>query len=639
MKKKHLPLIALCILIASLTSSLAIEGIQVSIQSSNVVLSWPSLTNETYIAQYRKTLAATDSWVTLTNFYPAAQTTNLTSLVLSNSVNFGTPGSGGGTNGGGGISPPIPEGTNDDSGGGGSFGVPGTGFYQVVRNGAHMWGITNGMIVSNVLLTPIEFAVGTTDQIVDVTFCDTNDVPISGAYAEQGANGGWWLDWNTTQAFNGQYAICAEINFASTNSVISAPVTVTVNNPISFPNVFSQVYGDQMWIYATTIPDASFEVDVYGETNNYIGSFNGNADDTGTISFLWNFVDGDGITHDDTNFLGVFTVDTSSEPEISPKVTSRAINSASFLTSTPLKKTPFNKFKGPHPNGGGIVATESLLWVKEGNWTPNNNWVVAYGLFNGQTGESPQNDQYMIAGGAGDDTEDGGVFGTLDEYGLRGNISPGNNVTAGTVFTVDDADSRADLLSYLGTTKYENFYFFGHGNDSAIGSYNGYILTRSQIAYALGNVPLTLPNPIFTGDPSGPPPTVVSPINPTDSLHAALHPYRFVYIDACDTGAGHLSESFGIPTIPASTNFFASAGVESRVFIGFTSWKLNLNIFGWQSYSALTGAFLTDWLTGVSAQTCVANAENDVHTSGAHMDSSAVIYGAVDLTVTTRTRP
>ena len=599
-------IIGALILFVSVISSSAIEGIQVSIQSSNVVLSWPSLTNETYIAQYRETLAATDSWVTLTNYYPAAQTANITSLILSNSANFGTPGSGG-TNDSGGISLPSPGDTNNDSGGGGSFGVPGTGFYRVVRDGAHIWGITNGMVVSNVLLTPIEFAVGTTDQIVDVTFCDTNDVPIPGAYAEQGGNGGWWMDWNTTQTFNGQYAVCAELDFATTNSVLSAPVTVSVNNVISFPNVFSQVYGDQMWLYSTTIPDASYEIDIYGENTNYIGSFNGNADDTGTISFLWNLIDGNGVTHDDTNFLGVFTVDTSDLPDVVSKAAQASVRATSFQNASPVRKTistaPRNQ--GAHPNGGPSTTSATQLWVQEGTWTPNNNWVVAYGLFNGQTGESPQNDEYMIAGGAGDDTEYGGVLGTLDEYGLKGNLSPGNNPQAGTVFTVDDSGSRSDLLSYLATSKYENFYFFGHGNNSSIGSYNGFYLTRSQIAYALGNVPLTLPNPVYSGDPAGPPPTVVPPNIPTQSLHAAEHPYRFVYIDACDTGAGHLSEAFGIPTMTIDTNFFASAGVESRAFVGFTSWKLNINLFSWQSYSLLTGWFLTDWLTGVQVQNCV----------------------------------
>jgi len=68
--------LACCLSLLTL-QTFAIEGLQVSVQSSNAVLSWPSLTNETYIAQYRSNLMAT-AWLTLTDDYPASLTSNLT---------------------------------------------------------------------------------------------------------------------------------------------------------------------------------------------------------------------------------------------------------------------------------------------------------------------------------------------------------------------------------------------------------------------------------------------------------------------------------------------------------------------------------------------------------------------------------
>jgi hypothetical protein len=60
---------AVALSFASAIPSFAIEGLKISVQSSNVVLSWPSTNGETYIVQYRPTLNTTSSWTTLTDFY------------------------------------------------------------------------------------------------------------------------------------------------------------------------------------------------------------------------------------------------------------------------------------------------------------------------------------------------------------------------------------------------------------------------------------------------------------------------------------------------------------------------------------------------------------------------------------------
>ena len=560
---------------------LAIEGLKVSVQSTNAVLSWPSTNIETYIVQYRSNLNVASSWLTLTDNFSAATGTNTTRFAHSPGV------------------------TNR------------IGFYRVVRDGVHIYGLTNGAVLSDTMQFPIEFAVGSTDVIVGVVFYDENSLPIIGASA-QGTNNNWTLTWNTPMSFNGSYSVYAEMDFASNTPAVSVPVTVTVSNVISFPNYFSRIFGAWMWVYAETIPNAAYELDIYDENTNYLGSFYDYADGGGYISFIWDLTDGNGNTFDSTNFYGAFTVDTSSLSSISQSMGTKNIHTSSpnFQTSSLAHKTLGGKIKANKvsPNAGSSSASANQLWVKEPTWTPNDNWVVAYGLFNGQSGESSQNDQFMIAGGVWQDSPYLGVLGTLDEYGLNNNVSPGNNPQSGIVFTVQDQTSRNNLLSYF-PGNYRNFYFFGHGNATAIGSYNGFVLTRDQITLALLNVPLNW-----------------------QIQHAALHPYRFVFIDACNTAAGNFCEAFGIPAITVSTNFFAAAGVESRAFVGFKSWRLNLNIVGWQGYSLMTSGFLEDWLNNVDVSTCVQDAKNG-YGSGAHMDSSAQIYGAYDLRHNIRTRP
>ncbi len=74
-----------------------------------------------------------------------------------------------------------------------------------------MWGITNGMLVSNVLVTSIEFAIDSTDTVIGVSFYDTNtESPLIGASAQNIGGHQWLLTWNTMQSMNGNYAVCAE---------------------------------------------------------------------------------------------------------------------------------------------------------------------------------------------------------------------------------------------------------------------------------------------------------------------------------------------------------------------------------------------------------------------------------------------
>lgn len=168
---------AIALLFAPVFNAFAIEGIQLSVQSSNVLLSWPSATNETYIVQHMGTLQATDLWLTLTDGFPAALNSNLTVFVESNAVEvpveITNQYSGGGTNSGGMIPPGATNGSDV------AF-LPGTGFYRVVRDGVHIFGLTNGTVLSGTIQQPIEFAVDATDEIVGVSFYDTNENPVIG---------------------------------------------------------------------------------------------------------------------------------------------------------------------------------------------------------------------------------------------------------------------------------------------------------------------------------------------------------------------------------------------------------------------------------------------------------------------------
>src|SRR5437016_4302701 len=80
------PTFAAIVMVLASAHSFAIEGLKIGIRCPDVVLSWPSVNNETYIVQYRPDLNLGTAWTTLTNSLPAATDTNWTSFVHSNRV-------------------------------------------------------------------------------------------------------------------------------------------------------------------------------------------------------------------------------------------------------------------------------------------------------------------------------------------------------------------------------------------------------------------------------------------------------------------------------------------------------------------------------------------------------------------------
>src|ERR1035441_5834586 len=77
---------AAMLLLMSAANTFAIEGLTISVQCSNVVLSWPSAPGQNYIVQYRPTFDPGSPWVTLTSSWQADPTTNITFFVHSNIV-------------------------------------------------------------------------------------------------------------------------------------------------------------------------------------------------------------------------------------------------------------------------------------------------------------------------------------------------------------------------------------------------------------------------------------------------------------------------------------------------------------------------------------------------------------------------
>lgn len=645
----------LIVLLAILTSSIrtyAIEGLKIKVQNLNAILSWPSTNTETYIVQYATNLNLPITWVTLTDLYPASVSGNITYYTNFNSVFYpmGLVSGGGGditpldsgeilavpNNGSIGNAAPLviyPVGFDlsnftiynsltGESVSGKGYVITGSqtpagqpnnsssstnqncGFYRVVRDGAHVYGLTNGATLSGVITMPIEISVTSTDSIQGITFYNSaDDSPVIGTTSSTTASGSWVFNWDTTQVPNGTYTIYPEVDFTTDNPVISSniPVTVNVNNTISFPNYFTQIYGSQMWIYAETIPNASYTIDMYDEGTNYLGTFADYADGNGVISFIWDLTDGSGNTYNSTNFYGVFTVTYTNSPMM-PLARINNTNSSPKFQKLGQKSTTLKS--------GGIIADASSsasathAWAQEVSswWGYGDGFVIAYASLTDPILDpnTTTKEGLMVVGG------DGGIYGgvvsSLSQYGLSYQLSPGN-VAQTSAFLMGNSTDKSNLLSYIASYTYRNFYFFGHGNPTVFSGINeATAINQYTIAKILNN--------FMTG-----------------TKLQNYHPYRFVFIDGCDTGKGKFCESFGIPAQTVNNNFFATAGVRSRAFISYKK-SVNFNTAQWDWRSIMLGTFFSQWQVNTPVYSCMTNAQAALYQP---MDQSAVIYGALDL--------
>jgi hypothetical protein len=102
---KYLSFVAIMALLFP-SLALALPDTRITVQGTNVVLTWPSATGQTFLVQYRTNLDPATVWTTLTNGLASASGTNRTAFTHKGAATFIACTSTNGGNGGGG--PPNP---------------------------------------------------------------------------------------------------------------------------------------------------------------------------------------------------------------------------------------------------------------------------------------------------------------------------------------------------------------------------------------------------------------------------------------------------------------------------------------------------------------------------------------------------
>jgi hypothetical protein len=199
-----------------------------------------------------------------------------------------------------------PMGANDGIGDTNQY----NGFYSVVRDGAHLFGLTNGTVLSGIVHLPVELA--NSGGSVSVMSLTENESPVGNSIQMPPLSSPLALVVDTTLMSNGVHMVSASARWDDTNGGLweaeSPAVSVTVSNEISFPNWMPEFgeAGNSLLIRATSAhTNTDWDIDVYDSQSVYIGTFGGHTDD-GDIYVDWDLVGPDGVAHTNDNFFNFY---------------------------------------------------------------------------------------------------------------------------------------------------------------------------------------------------------------------------------------------------------------------------------------------------------------------------------------------
>ena len=342
-------MITIALLLTGAAGLQAVGDLQISLQGTNVVLSWASTNSDYYLVQYSTNLHSSHPWQTLTNWMPGSDGTN-TVFVHSGAFHIPTvspdslgyndllsaqtlnqeevplamranapdsaapvflypPGfdfsgfllydpvtqtwrSGNGFTR---DNPPNPlnPGTNTNS----TVTMPVMYFYRVGRNGVYLSGLTNGTTLSGTVSIPLEVVGIEGETVAGVSLFDNGSlikvIDVSSNSIPD------HVDLDTTRLGNGVHNITAwiecipsysnETNYVQMTSE-SSPVSLSTSNEISFPDWmddFGEI-GNRLSINAQTIyTNVPVRIDVIGSQGTNLLSLGGYIYENGEIDVGW----------------------------------------------------------------------------------------------------------------------------------------------------------------------------------------------------------------------------------------------------------------------------------------------------------------------------------------------------------------
>jgi hypothetical protein len=616
------------LLISGFTAQ-AITNTAIAVSGTNIVLSWPSYGYESYLIQYRQTLDPSDSWSALTNAYHA-NSTNRTTFTIYGVVP--PPTTGGGSGNGyyiSGLSPSLNLARSSIMAGGmgplavpldgsgstvpvvlyppgfdfsnfnifdpltgesvsgvgytapllhqsallsrddaqpldsGSGDPPQTGFYCVFHIPSFPASITNYTFDGPTFI-PVDYASPDADpSYVDSTTVLIGGQPMDYAVFMPYVYGGvtnWGVGIYFDQLPNGTNTIqllttvrqSDDLNDQTPYMVFSnAPAVITVGNLVTFTNWDDLIWNNTNYTFkAQTVANVDWEIDIYDGNNNFVNSQTGHSGD-GNIAWTWDLYD----------YLGNLR----SDPFFYPYITITQ-NSGSSAQGG-----------GIQPNAGG--STTRPMPAAATPFPSVGQWIVAYmdKFYDDGTTNYAGADSYYIKG-------INAIAGGPIEWNVPATEFP---LKFGRTYSQADRDSSwINLTSWLYDPNSRNFYYFGHGAANSIGGDISVLDSSNNITGAKD-----LPNSKAHLSSQYVHDTV------TFNRYSGARPYRFVFLDGCDTANANWPWAFGVPKQDEPLSYYNSSAntrhTRPSVFLGW-----DVTIGGKKDWGTVDKfwAFRTDWM-------------------------------------------
>jgi hypothetical protein len=407
-------------------------------------------------------------------------------------------------------------------------------------------------------------------------------------------NGSWFAQCDTTAFANGYSQLSMEYDLDENTPVFGSTKFVNFQNDICFPNTLP-ICGDSLYVEPQTIyPNGSFTMDVYDDNTNLVTEIDGD-------------IDADGYC-DDPNTgnpgISVSLLDTNGNNFGSESYTVSITASGSSQVS--------NARFHANASGGGSSSTATKKIFYSHPWS-GHRWIISYypaygSLESGSQAATDLADMMETVAAVVHNT----AYGNNDD-GVINNI----NTTAGNPysFSLDGGNQWNQLRGLITDNRSENFFYFGHGAVDFIGVKSGNKITSADLVGLLTN-------------------NIQSGIQ---AIYGPLHhPYRFVFLDGCNTAKGNLPAAFGIPPIVVSDDDWNNKyRIQPRAFIGWSTYTAaSVKNTLPQDHKRFVENFYGDWQSGALLQDALHDATADAESGGqqfTHLDQKVTRFGDPDL--------
>jgi len=362
-------------------------------------------------------------------------------------------------------------------------------------------------------------------------------------------NGNWFAMWDTTAFANGAYQLSLEYDLDEDTPVFGATKFVNAQNAVCFPNNLPMC-GSSLYVQPQTInTNGTYTMDVYDDQTNLFASMSGS-------------VDGNGFCDDPNTGQPGITVslqDTNGNQWPSESYTVQ-VTTYPAIVSLQSKSL----FQPNQSGGGGAAGSTGTCHIFYSHPMIGQKWVVAFMPVYGAV--DLNNPTYRAASELAEMM--GAAVQTVVQspYGSEGTVNDQNTTADGqAVLSMNDPNNPSpddgwywtQLIGFLNESGAHNFFYYGHAASEFIGMKYYHHLDSVAVADMLENN-------LSSGTQ-----TLYGPQN---------HPYRFVFLDGCNTARGGLPMAFGIPNqVVPEDDWDSKYHLQPRAFLGwpwYTSWTL-----------------------------------------------------------------